>query len=115
MDTIRDYKALAIVSNVRQGEMIKELIQKNKELERLKEITEKCVPGMIQIYGFVKEQQNMQCDEPPNGVDDGSGDYDDYLYIQNLLIPLEKLLNTVDSVQKWKLSESLSRWHPVSD
>jgi len=95
MDIIRDYKALAIVSNVRQGEMIKELIQKNKELERLKEITEKCVPGMIQIYDFVKEYQEVQCEEPPNGVDDGSGDYVDYFYIQNLLIPLEKLLNTV--------------------
>jgi len=36
MNTIRSYKALAIVSNVDQGEMIKRLIKENKESQRLK-------------------------------------------------------------------------------
>jgi len=99
MNTIRSYKALAIVSNVDQGEMIKRLIKENKELQRLKKITEKCTPGMVEIYRFLKEQHDI-CDIPTdeNGIyninfDNGSGDYDDGILIHNLLLPLNDLLD----------------------
>ena len=98
MNTIRTYKALAIVSNVDQGEMIKRLIKENKELQRLKKITEKCTPGMVEIYRFLKEQHYHDIPTDENGIydinfDDGSGDYDDGIYIHNLLLPLNELLD----------------------
>jgi len=98
MNTIRSYKALAIVSNVDQGEMIKRLIKENKELQRLKKITEKCTPGMVEIYRFLKEQHDIgDIPTDENGIydinfDDGSGDYDDSIYIHNLLVPLSDFL-----------------------
>ena len=97
MNTIRSYKALAIVSNVDQGEMIKRLIKENKELQRLKKITEKCIPGLVEIYRFLKEQHYHDIPTDENGIydinfDDGSGDYHDGIYIHNLLLPLNELL-----------------------
>ena len=91
MNTIRSYKALTIVSNVEQGEMVKRLIKENKELQRLKEITEKCVPGMIEIYRFLKEMQYIS-DAPLNGIDDGSGDFDDYIQYSKFIATIENLL-----------------------
>ena len=98
MNTIRSYKALAIVSNVDQGGMIKRLIKENKELQRFKKITEECRPGMVEIYRFLKEQHYGDIPTDENGIydinfDDGSGEYDDGIYIHNLLLPLNELLD----------------------
>ena len=105
MNTIRSYKALAIVSNVDQGEMIKRLIKENKrlikenkELQRLKKITEKCIPGLVEIYHFLKEQHYNDIPTDENGIydinfDDGSGVHADGIYIHNLLLPLSDFLD----------------------
>ena len=99
MNTIRSYKALAIVSNVDQGELIKRLIKENKELQILKEILTTKYDGLVEIYDFLEDQQ-MMTEQPSdaNGIydinlDDGSGDYDDAIYIHNLLLPLSDLLD----------------------
>lgn len=92
MNTIRSYKALSIVSNVDQGEMVKRLIKENKELQRLKEITEKCAPGMVEIYEFF-EVWAACSDQPPNGIDDGSGDFDDYFRCSKFIATIENLLS----------------------
>ena len=92
MNTIRSYKALSIVSNVDQGEMVKRLIKENKELQRLKEITEKCAPGMREIYWFLKDCAAWS-DQPPNGIDDGSGDFDDYIRCSKFIATIENFLS----------------------
>ena len=102
MNTIRSYKALAIVSNVDQGEMIKRLIKENKRLikenKELKKITEKCAPGMVKIYRFLKEQHYHDIPTDENGIydinfDDGSGEHRDGIQIHNLLLPLSDFLD----------------------
>ena len=100
MNTIRSYKALAIVSNVDQGEMIKRLIKENKESQRLKKITEKCIPGLVEIYRFLKEQHYHDIPTDENGIydinfDDGSGEHRDGIQIHNLLLPLSDYLDEI--------------------
>jgi hypothetical protein len=95
MNTIRSYKALAIVSNVDQGEMIKRLIKENKELRRFKKHTEKYIRRLVEICTFLNKCIPWG-DRPPNGIDDGAGNYGDYFQCLKFTNTLDQFLTFND-------------------
>ena len=62
MNTIKAYKALSVVANVEQGEMIKRLIKENEELKKQKALMFKFQQAEVKILVVV-----MRCMIVVNG------------------------------------------------
>ena len=62
MNTIKAYKALSVVANVEQGEMIKRLIKENEELKKQKALMFKFQQAEVKILvDRLKEEEIYRC------------------------------------------------------
>ena len=76
MNTIKSYKALAIVSNADQGELIKRLIKENKSFKRKEKEREEFYStkkdNLLRMFEYHEEMKH--CSDYTSDEDDEDGD-----------------------------------------